>query len=114
MNTEPTRNQIKRNPIREKTRHLLLRQPNFVSNSADPSFEIGALACEASALTTELTAPRHIVFSMQSKNQGYVLVQYISDTPSPLFYYPYRCTRELWWGKAVRPFKVAWVGFGRG
>ncbi len=53
---EPTRNRIKRNPTRAKTKHLLLRQPNFLSNSANPSFEMEPLACEASALTTELTA----------------------------------------------------------
>ncbi|MCK4369068.1 MAG: hypothetical protein KAV68_05325 [Dehalococcoidales bacterium] len=36
---------------------LLLRHPNFVAKSKDPSFEPPPLACEASALTTELTAP---------------------------------------------------------
>jgi len=35
---------------------LLLRHPNFVAKSKDPSFEPPPLACEASALTTELTA----------------------------------------------------------
>ena len=35
---------------------LLLRHPNFVAKSAGPSFEPPPLACEASALTTELTA----------------------------------------------------------
>ena len=57
---EPTRNRIKRNPTRAKTKHLLLRQPNFLSNSANPSFEMEPLACEASALTTELTAQNRI------------------------------------------------------
>ena len=56
MNMKPERNQVNRHPRRAKTKHLLLRPPNFVSNSADPSFETRALACEASALTTELTA----------------------------------------------------------
>jgi len=46
---------------------LLLRNPNFVAKSKDPSFEPPPLACEASALTTELTAPNHIYFS--PKNQ---------------------------------------------
>ena len=36
---------------------LLLRHPNFVAKSTDASFEPSPLACEASALTTELTAP---------------------------------------------------------
>jgi len=35
---------------------LLLRHPNFVAKSTDASFETQPLACEASALTTELTA----------------------------------------------------------
>ncbi len=35
---------------------LLLRHPNFVANSKGPSFEAPPLACEASALTTELIA----------------------------------------------------------
>ena len=38
-------------------KHLLLCHPNFVAKSKDPSFEPPPLACEASALTTELTAP---------------------------------------------------------
>ncbi len=32
-------------------KHLLLRHPNFVAKSKDPSFEPPPLACEASALT---------------------------------------------------------------
>ena len=39
---------------------LLLRHPNFVAKSTDASFEISPLACEASALTTELTAPNRV------------------------------------------------------
>ena len=35
---------------------LLLRQPNFVANSPNARRELPPLACEASALTTELTA----------------------------------------------------------
>jgi len=46
---------------------LLLRNPNFVSGRRTLSFEASPLACEASALTTELTAPNHIYFS--PKNQ---------------------------------------------
>jgi len=42
---------------------LLLRHPNFVAKSKDPSFEPPPLACEASALTTELIAQNHIYFS---------------------------------------------------
>ncbi len=38
---------------------LLLRHPNFVAKSTDASFEPSPLACEASTLTTELTAPNH-------------------------------------------------------
>ena len=37
-------------------KHLLLCHPNFVAKSKDPSFEPPPLGCEASALTTELTA----------------------------------------------------------
>ena len=46
---------------------LLLRHPNFVAKSTDASFETPPFACEASALTTELTAPNHIYFN--PKNQ---------------------------------------------
>ena len=35
---------------------LLLRHPHFVAKSLDASFEAPPLACEARALTTELTA----------------------------------------------------------
>ena len=48
-------------------KHLLLRHPNFVAKSLDASFEPQPLACEASALTTELTARNHIYFT--PKNQ---------------------------------------------
>ena len=41
---------------RSKIKDLLLRHPNFVAKSIDASFETSPLACEASALTTELTA----------------------------------------------------------
>ena len=57
------RNETKLNPVRVKTKHLLLCDPNFVSNSEGPSFERRPLACEASALTAELTAHNHIYFS---------------------------------------------------
>ena len=46
---------------------LLLRHPNFVSGRRTISFEAPPLACEASALTTELTAQKHIYFT--PKNQ---------------------------------------------
>ena len=39
-----------------RTKDLLLRYPNFVAKSPDLSFEPTPIACEASALTTELTA----------------------------------------------------------
>ncbi len=39
---------------------LLLRHPNFVSNRQSLSFRLPPLACEASALTTELIARDHI------------------------------------------------------
>ena len=41
-------------PSNEKD--LLLCHPNFVAKLKDPSFEAPPLACEASALTAELTA----------------------------------------------------------
>ena len=44
-------------------RDLLLRHPNFVAKSRDRSFEASPLACEASALTTELTALEYSYFS---------------------------------------------------
>jgi hypothetical protein len=46
---------------------LLLRHPNFVAKSTDASFEAPPLACEASALTTELTAQNQLYFT--PKNQ---------------------------------------------
>jgi hypothetical protein len=39
-----------------RTKDLLLRYPNFVAKSPDLSFGPTPIACEASALTTELTA----------------------------------------------------------
>ena len=38
---------------------LLLRHPNFVAKSPNARRELSPLACEASALTTELIAPKH-------------------------------------------------------
>ena len=61
------RNGLKSKPARAKTKDLLLRDPNFVAKSLNASFEAPPLACEASALTTELTAPNHIYFT--PKNQ---------------------------------------------
>ena len=46
---------------------LLLRHPNFVAKSKDPSFELPPLACETSALTTELIAPNRIYFTPQKQ-----------------------------------------------
>ena len=40
-------------------KHLLLRHPNFVAKSPNARRELSPLACEASALTTELIAPKH-------------------------------------------------------
>ena len=45
---------------------LLLRHPNFVAKSKDPSFEPPPLACEASALTTELTAPNMSILAQRT------------------------------------------------
>ena len=59
MTTLPTTPRILEAKGRFKGRSekdLLLRHPNFVAKSADASFEPPPLACEASALTTELTA----------------------------------------------------------
>ena len=42
---------------------LLLRHPNFVAKSPNARREPSPLACEASALTAELTAQNHIYFS---------------------------------------------------
>ena len=39
---------------------LLLRHPNFVAKLPNAKREPPPLACEASALTTELTAPNYI------------------------------------------------------
>ena len=44
-------------------RHLLLRHPNFVAKSKNLRREAKPLACEASVLTAELTAPNHAYFS---------------------------------------------------
>ena len=44
----------------------MLRHPNFVAKSVNASFETPPLACEASALTTELTARNHI-YSISKK-----------------------------------------------
>jgi len=44
------------NDKRSKTGDLLLRDLNFVAKSLDARRELTPLACEASALTTELTA----------------------------------------------------------
>ena len=41
---------------RSKTNDLLLCRPNFVAKSVDASFEPPPPACEAGALTAELTA----------------------------------------------------------
>jgi hypothetical protein len=60
----------KESPLRsneDNNRHLLLRDLNFVAKSPNARREPPPLACEASALTTELTAPNHSYFS--PKNQ---------------------------------------------
>ena len=46
---------------------LLLRHPNFVAKSTDASFETSPLACEASALSTELTALNRIYSSPRNE-----------------------------------------------
>ena len=45
---------------------LLLRHPNFVAKSPDATLETRALACEASALTTEPTARGRTYSSFRS------------------------------------------------
>ena len=61
-------------PIRDEASYqkakregLLLRGQNFVSGEGTLSFEPRPLACEASAPTTELTAPNHIYFNPKSQ-----------------------------------------------
>jgi hypothetical protein len=44
-------------PSQVRRKHLLLRHPNFVSDPETLSFGTQPLACEASALATELTVP---------------------------------------------------------
>jgi len=60
MNTGPRRNQTRRTGVNDKAPHLLLRAPNFVANPGDLEASPAPLACEASALTTELTAQNRI------------------------------------------------------
>jgi len=62
MNKGLPGNQIKRHPAKQKTPHLLLRDPNFVSGPGDLEANAAPLACEASALTAELTAPKTHLF----------------------------------------------------
>jgi len=65
---------------------LLLRHPNFVAKSKDPSFEPPPLACEASALTTELTAPSPIYFNPKDrlcKHRHLALVKSRHEPKSP-------------------------------
>ena len=52
---------------REGKKDLLLRRHDFVAKSKRASFETTPLACEASALTTELTAQNHTHFSPQER-----------------------------------------------
>jgi len=67
MSTRPTRNQTGRNNINDKAPHLLLRAPNFVSGPEGSEASPAPLTCEASALTTELTALKRIYFSPKSQ-----------------------------------------------
>ena len=64
---KPRKNQVRRNLIGTETKDLLLRDPNFVSNSGDSSFERRPLACEASALTAELTALNYFHFNPKGR-----------------------------------------------
>ncbi len=52
-----------------RTKDLLLRYPNFVAKSPASSFELTPLACEAGALTTELTAPNRTYFTLNSDSR---------------------------------------------
>jgi hypothetical protein len=67
MNTGPKRSRTRRTGINDKAPHLLLRAPNFVSGPGDLEANAAPLACEASALTTELTALQPFYF--RHKNQ---------------------------------------------
>ncbi|GEM_PF-1658475 len=67
MNTGPKRKQTGRTGINDKAAHLLLRGPNFVSGPGDLEASPAPLACEASALTTELTALKHAYFNRKRK-----------------------------------------------
>jgi hypothetical protein len=44
---------------------LLLYHPNFVPKPANARRELSPVACEASALTTELTARNHVYFNQK-------------------------------------------------
>ncbi len=55
------------NHSESNNRGRLLRPINFVAKSKSASFETPAPACEASALTTELIAPKQSYFNR--KNQ---------------------------------------------
>jgi len=54
--TTPRRLEAKGRFKGRSEKDLLLRHPNFVAKPTTTSFEPPPLACEASALTTELTA----------------------------------------------------------
>ena len=63
--TERRKEMRKRKPSKaatEPTKDLLLCGENFASKKGNTSFEPGAFACEASALTAELTAQNYIYF----------------------------------------------------
>ena len=48
---------------------LLLRHPNFVAKPTNASFEPPPLACEASALSAELTAPNRIYLAPKPRQK---------------------------------------------
>ena len=56
LKAAPEQEQLKLRSKQSGNKDLLLRHPNFIAKSKDPGFESPPLACEASALTTELTA----------------------------------------------------------
>ena len=53
---------------RVKTGGLLPRRPDFVAESRDASLERGRVECEASALSTELTARNRSYFSPENRD----------------------------------------------
>jgi hypothetical protein len=74
------------NTNKSKTKDLLLCHPNSVAKSVDASFGPLPLACEASALTTELTAQNRIYFNPKAelcKHRPLASSKFCGDADSP-------------------------------